>query len=568
MTQRVLNVWHVTEAPAADELFDVRAPHFFGINPDGSDYDFATGDLEHCLIDTTDRGYGLFPASTKVDTMYPGNSGDAEAVDVLDPAKPNYTTSPAGVRIEGRTRQNGTPAYAMRRDFIDRSPAANRGVATVSPALVRMGDFAAGVQLSDPAETVIHPALQSKYGQILFAQDVCFAVMCGFGYAQPTRLNRTEVDSDGAFVDFVFDLPSGAALSTHRIVDSVAVGTPRPHQQQVVGFVIYRDGDTDRTARPVYRMDATTYPAAYRGTVAIHDTGSDVAGGREGVVRITPEEAFENGDKVQFGMGGAYGGFNLAGQDDYDAQLFLDGLRAYEARLDDGTTYGYPGGAVVNQEEMTVSGVDEVIPPPSGDRVVRTNAGDMWLEGPSIPAATTALTFLFKGSLDVQSGTGDRDIMALTALGLVLSVETRATQRAAKARMEDSSGGVLYNSFYFDDRVPAAGVDMTLMLTATQDDGTGAWRLAIYLDGVLLETIRTGTSGTPATFEGGQTYELLRGNVGMTLERAAIWTAYSADGSEPETGLVADMQGDAAFWNGTGLPAGWSKAGTGSWVDE
>ena len=54
----------------------------------------------------------------------------------------------------------------------------------------------------------------------------------------------------------------------------------------------------------------------------------------------------------------------------------------------------------------------------------------------------------------------------------------------------------------------------------------------------------------------------------MTLERAAIWTAYSADGSEPETGLVADLQGDAAFWNGTGLPAGWSKAGTGSWVDE
>jgi hypothetical protein len=101
-------------------------------------------------------------------------------------------------------------------------------------------------------------------------------------------------------------------------------------------------------------------PDAYRGTAAILEPGTDVTGGREGVVRVTPLVSLADGDAVSWGMDGGYGAFVLHGWPDLDAHLYRDGLRAFEARLAapmaaDGRTY--PGLPVRNQEAHVVAGL-------------------------------------------------------------------------------------------------------------------------------------------------------------------------------------------------------------------
>lgn len=571
--ERLTYNWYVSEAGASKNLFADRAPHFFGINPDGTPYDFETGDLEHCFVDTTGRGYGMLGQGTKIDVMYPGNFISANTHALIDPPYVNYTTDALGVGLTSRLVQNAMPAYAMRRDFIARAPIPNAGMATVSPALAVMGDYEGGVKKTGSAQVSSHPALQTKYGQITYSQDVAFGLLCSFGYARPTRLLRTEVAPDGSFADFVFGLPEGALLTTHRLFDGLTVDAPRPHQQEVMGFVIARSGDTERDERPVFRPDVTDdalYPVAYRGTVVIQDAGREGADGREGVVRVTPVTPFSNGDRVRFGTDGGYGGFILHGFPDYDAQLALDGLRAYEARLDDGSAHAYPGAPVVNQEEMTVSGIgdDVVAPPPAGARVTRLTGESAWIQGPAVEAGTTALTLLFRGKIGVQSGFGRRRLLGLNANGLLLEADTRTTQRAARLILEDGNGQVLLDVIYSSNSIsPNPDDDMDLMVTATQDDGTGTARMALYRDGFLVETVRSAPAGAAPWFQSLQTFEVLKGDVALTLERVAIWDAYSEDGSLPQTTPLVDLAGNAAFWNGDGLPDGWTKQGSSLFAD-
>ena len=569
---RVTYNWYVSEAGASHNLWENRSAHFFGINADGSDYDFAAGDLDHCLIDTTDRGFGMFEADTRVDVMYPGNYIRANAHTLIAPENRNYMTEADGSNLSGRTVQNGQPAYQARRDFLSAAPSANAGIATISPALAVMGDYVGGVQKPGSAQVSSHPGLQTKYGQILYSQDVAFSLLCSYGFATPTRLNRTEVASDGAYVDFIFDLPAGATLTTQRLQEGLSVSSPRPHQQEVMGLVIWRDGDTRQTAHPVYRtdtIDPVAYPTAYRGTVHIHDTGTDVVQGREGVLRVTPQEPFANGDKVEFGADGGYGGFILNGHPDYDAQLALDGLRAHEARLDDSTLYAYPGSPVVNQEEVIVTGVDVVDPPVQGTRVSKVNGENAWLSGPAVGAGVSEITMLFEGRIGYQSGFGRKGLLGLNSNGVRLEADTRSSQRKARVIVEDGNGTVLFSKFFGANSIaPLDTDDMSLMLSVTQDDGNGTARMALYLDGVLQDVVETAPSSTAPVFEAIQTFEVLNGNVGSTTGRVAIWAAYSPDGTEPTTGLIADHLGDATYWNGAGLPAGWSKQGADLFVDE
>ncbi|MBY4895365.1 hypothetical protein KUL25_21600 [Rhodobacteraceae bacterium N5(2021)] len=353
----VYNWWNA-EAGAAQTLWESRAPHFFGVAADGSDFDFVANTLEHCLIDTTERGFGLLPLGTKVHMMMPGiKVRNAEGT--YDPPQPNYTTDTAGNAITGMIAQNGIPSYQERLDFLTDAPAANTGRALISPALVRFGDYVNGAQLAQPAQSSIHPSITERDGQVLFAQDLGAGLLIAQGYYDAPVLDRVEWASDGSYADFVYAIPDGATLTTQRIQDAETVPSPRPHQQDVMGFVIYRNGDTDRTARPVFRTglaDATTYPTAYRGTVTIQDTGTGSGGAREGVVRVTPEEAFANGDVVHFGTDGNYGDFCLHGAPDYDARLYRDGLRAHISALESGLET-YPGIPVRAQEIAMASGI-------------------------------------------------------------------------------------------------------------------------------------------------------------------------------------------------------------------
>lgn len=354
--QRVTYNWYNAEAGAAKTLWASRSAHFFGINSDGSDYDFTAGPLDHCLIDTTGRGYGLLPAATKVDLMLPGHRVQT-ATALNSPPNINYKTDGAGSAISGMIEQNSTPAYAQRDAFLTSAPAANRGAVTIAPSLVRFGDYSGGVQLAAPAQTSIHPSMKNKDGQILFSQDVAASFLIAEGHAEVSRLVRVEQISLTTF-DFVFSIPAGGTLLTQRILDGETVSSPRPHQQEVMGFVVARGSDTDRQMRPLYRTDNTDdtlYPVAYRGTATIIDNGTNVGGAREAKVRVVMGVALTAGDRIHFGTDGGYGGFILHGWPDYDANLYRDGLRVFESRLDDGSDTRYPGIPVRAQEIYTVT---------------------------------------------------------------------------------------------------------------------------------------------------------------------------------------------------------------------
>lgn len=362
--------WWNNEAAVAKTLWNSRAPHFFGINPDGTPYDFAAGPLENCLIDTTNRGFGLLPANTKVNLMLPGPRLTRPGNTTQTTPHINYLTRADGV-TDGMSvfSQLAVNAYAMRDDFIARTPQLNRGKVTIAPNLVRFGDYTNGVKDAAPSQTEIHPGSKDKDGQILFSQDVAASLLISEGYAQVSRYNRVTQLPDRKTFDFVFRIPPGGVLTTQRLLDTESVASPRPHQQQVMGFEVARGADTLQTQRPLYRddpaLDTALYPVAYRGTATITNEGTDVGGGlREATVRVVMVNALDPGDRIHWSVTGGAGGWQLhdgvvaSGQTqdhiDYDARLYRDGLRVYEARLDDGSATRYPGIPARGQEIYTV----------------------------------------------------------------------------------------------------------------------------------------------------------------------------------------------------------------------
>ncbi|MCE6967566.1 putative Ig domain-containing protein [Cereibacter sphaeroides] len=454
--------WWNAEAAVAKTLWASRAPHFFGINPDGTPYDFTAGGIEHCLIDTTGRGHGLYPADAKLNLMLPGLRIET-ATAVYDPPHLNYRTTSAGAELFGQIDQNAYPSYAARDTALANAPAANRGAVTISPALVRFGDYSGGVQMASPAQTAIHPAMKHKDGQILFAQDVAASLLISEGYAQVSRLDRVVQSPDARTFDFIFRIPAGGVLTTQRIVEGETVATPRPHQQQVMGFVIARGADTDRTMRPLYRTDHTDdalYPPAYRGTATIHDTGTDVAGGREAIVRVVLGTALAAGDRIHWSTEGGSGGWILHGWPDYDARLYRDGLRVYEARLDDGSATRYPGIPVRAQEIYTVLAPADTTAPT--------------LSGISVTPAATEASLAWSTSEGngtaywLVDGNASRTAEQVIAAGNSRSVSASGAQATITATGLTASTGYTFHLVHRDAAGNASTVSSTAFTTASE----------------------------------------------------------------------------------------------------
>lgn len=444
---RVVYNWWNAEAAHAKNLWNERSPHFFGINPNGTPYDFAVGNLENCLIDTTNRGFGLFPITTKVDLMLPGIAIVTATDAYGSPFLPNYTNNGA---ISGMVSGNQTPAYAQRDNFINLTPVANRGVVTIAPNLVRFGDYTGGSQNAGNSQTAIHPAQQEKDGQILFSQDVAAGFLIAEGHAKVSRLKRVDQPDQSTF-DFVYDIPLGGTLTTQRILDAETVATPRPHQQQVMGFELRRLPDTLDTMRPLYRADNTdpvVYPVNYRGTATITNTGTDIGGGlREATVRVTTVNPMTPGDFIYWCADGGAGGWILHGFVDYDARLYRDGLRVFEARLSDGSSTRYPGIPVRAQEVYTVVNSAAVVPTAfvAGDWTLVPGDGSLAVTiGPVLPAnggeAILALEYSLDGGAWVAfSGTvaGIYNITGLTN-GVSYSVSIRQRNRVGPSLVSDT----------------------------------------------------------------------------------------------------------------------------------
>jgi hypothetical protein len=174
---------------------------------------------------------------------------------------------------------------------------------------------------------------------------------------------------------------------------------------------------------------------------------------------------------------------------------------------------------------------------------------------------------LLEGRVGVSTATGFSGILNMSSTGLRLAADMRAASRSLQVTLEDGTGTTLVTNTYDAQSLPNETLDTRLMITATQDDGTGNYRLAVYVNGGLLGSVLTGASGATPSFQSTQTYRLLQSSTSFEVARCAIWTEYSASGAVPTATPLVELTGDAAYWNGTGLPSGWSKSGADSFTD-
>ena len=191
----------------------------------------------------------------------------------------------------------------------------------------------------------IHPRTDDPDGQIQFMWPFAVAMLRAAGQAvhEPGIID-VDAAENGAWADLVVDLPNGGTLTTLRQFRQAAAPDPLPpHWQPVVGVEVQRfnGGGT----RPVFRAAETAYPEAFRGTVAIVDSGTGEAPGRTARVRITPEQPFQPGDLVAYLRGQATA--KLLNPRDTNAKLMLDMLIEHVPALHDpAALYPFEGVAV------------------------------------------------------------------------------------------------------------------------------------------------------------------------------------------------------------------------------
>jgi len=577
----IYNFWTDNEENLASDLL-----FFTGI--DGATILDNSGiDQEWCLKDRQDR------------------SGDRGLVDKFGPAKidifhggfPEVTRNNHNSAYSGTTydftRTHNLNARLQREEIMQKIIDRDQELAFDAPGeyidaagtllpgltLTKVGDYVGGVL--QPASTAITtsavdiPAASSKYGKITYAQDLMFGILCSLGYTTPTKLDRYEASLDRTYVDLIFSIPAGTELTTHRIQEIARgnlppVSVPRPHQQEVIGFTIDRyDESVERT--PIWRSSETSYDSKYRGSVVIHDSGTNVPGGREAIVRVSLDEPIRHGDKITFGQNVDYGRFNLFGIDDFDELLFLDALRVYDPALDDGNNdFYYPGGPVIHGDV-----IDQVVTLETTMNVRRsqdTTTGH-YLLGPELDPNVEAITMYAELSVDFIGSAGRFiPLFQTRTFGAQFGAFIANNSVNPRARLEDSTGAILFNGTL----TPSASSDrpglettadtpFKMMISATQDDGTGNWKLNYWLNDNKGDELTGVTSGTG--FFQQSDLEVLDSFGALNLGVIKLWIGDNAsafvsgnDMTQPAGAPTYEFQGDVDFWNGNALlPAGFTQ---------
>jgi hypothetical protein len=522
--------WSNAEASVARELIEGRNPHLIGRNGDGSPYDFVTGDLEHCFLDTTNRGFGLLPNTAKLSMMFFHH----RALDPSDPISPpnlGYLTKSDGAAWGGMTGGNRMPAAQSRKDFMAQTYLdANRGKVGVAQAIALYGDYVDGVRVNG-GESGIHPSILEPDGQILAAQHFAAHVAYNYGYLQIPSAPTFTTSSDGLTVIGQVTLPAGTTLETIRRVKGQTVASPRPHQQPVMGISIWRnDGSfSEFELRPLWRVGQGP-SAAYEGTVAILDAAA-------GTFKITLSQALANGDIIDFGGDGQYGGFSIYGQPDYAARMYQDALIAHDPALY--TATGYYGVPVEPQVRHTVTrvgtSVDTTAPvlsaptaSPIGTNgyegtVTTDEAGGMlyWLIQPAATAPPSSAQVEAGASVAVNavgqktvSGSGLSAATAYRiyfvhkdAAGNVSAVATPVASFTTSAVAEAFASRTAIELAYLTGPNIVAGTEaITVVLDMSVPDGaTGFTEIMEYTGGVfkLLATLNAGSRQVQVTVRDG-----------------------------------------------------------------
>ena len=353
----IIECWQVNDGKTGKTFPEEWAPFYFGQRWGGEAFTLGgpnpdsavnpSRDIDHCLWDITAasdvKGRGVFTRDrTKLwFTGWPTFSGTPTDFERL-----NFTTRSNGSPTPSFSTQLDRPARDKLFEFLEDSRVASFAGGHVGGAHIAKMEVPPGGN---------HPVTDDPDGQIFMSIGYAVAALkvAGVPVSDPVITGVT-IPSGGAYADITVTLPNGGDLTTIRALESrPAPGAEPPHYQPVMGFEIRRNGDDDDERRPVFKTMETGYPAAYRGTVAIVDGGSGSP--RRGVIRITPDVAFAEGDIIEFDRGDASG--HLLAPRDMNAEIYLDQpVESVTAWRDTGATYPFPGIAVRPQPQPLVIG--------------------------------------------------------------------------------------------------------------------------------------------------------------------------------------------------------------------
>jgi len=274
-------------------------------NPESPNYSGSI--VSHCLYDvevaSNLKGRGIRSRDrTKIALVEPMPFHDTPTTEML-----NYSDG------GGRITQLDRPARSYLRDtFLTDARVQSFTVAGGFSA--HLVDFNGG----------IHPRTDDAFGVPQMAMQFLPVILTACGVnVQQGKVTGNASGAGGAHADLIVSLPNDGTLTTVRAIKAMAAPSPEPpHYQPVIGVEIRRAADTDAQRRPVFKTTETTYPANYRGTTAVADSGTGTGAGRTGRLRITPVNAFVSGDGLELLRGQVAG--HLLEPRDVTARLVLD----------------------------------------------------------------------------------------------------------------------------------------------------------------------------------------------------------------------------------------------------
>lgn len=536
----ILN-WCNATAVTLPTMHESWAPFLFGQTSAGATFTLGSthdgpswaSPVDHCLYDLDAapdaRGRGLFArAKTKLLLMQPlpfFGSDDTE-----DPAFDETLVVTNAARA-------GVLNLAASSQF--------QAVGRLLPS-THLADFGGG----------IHPLEDDAFGTPLFAMQhaPAFLSQAGVTVNEPLLIDAVAIDANT--IEMTVDLPNGGTLTTIRALESIADPvTPPPHYQDVVGFQVNRIGGSKR---PVYPLSETSYPAEFRGTVTITDSGTGTAPNRTGKVRIVLETEIFEGDLVTYLDGQATA--VLSETRDVAAKLFLNMLIEHvPAWYDADAEYPFHGVPVRPQTPTpALEGASPVA------FATKSSTSDAYLTGPVIPGGVSGITIELDAAISL--GAAPVELFEYVSTTFQARLDARSGKRGLVLMVERSDGVAVFSFVTTADGVMPVDERATLLVTSTLDRGDGVAELGVYVNGVLQGSVYTAANAGSTTFATNRALELLR-DTGTTqqLYGLRVWHGYTADGTTAGLGTpVHEVSGAAANWNapGTGL----TKAGTDSFT--
>lgn len=510
---QIVEMWFVADL-GKQPFLDAWSPLYFGQTAAGTTFTLGTTHtaggvnnvVDHCLFDMDvvagQRGRGTFTrADTKLVQLPPlpviPRTGDLQDSVTV---------------VGGASAVEETSVKDIRQSYVDFHSDAR--TVEVAGDLLPNPFISKGYWNGTSWTNDTHPSHLIPEGTQLLAKHFARAVMIGSGDVTVTKptFSVNATDATGAFVDL--QLSGTGTLKTLRSIEAGTTPTGETYYTDVAGFEIAQGGSG-------YAIDGFT--------AVIQDAANRI-------VRITPDTAFVNDDKIRFGYGGGAGWYKT------DSDGPNEWFKEFPLVDTNGAGLSYLFAEPWPQTpEVTLTGIAGAPATP----IFTTGAAGPWFtDTANIPAATSGMTFRAKIKDGFVAANSD---FFVDAASTTWRVEMLANKKI-RLTAEDSTGAKMILNGYTTAILPVSG-DFEL---GASIDLAAQW-CKIFIDGVEVYTFAL-AAGT-GVFVTNRKVSLLASAAGGasqvngSFEYLKFWYSATVDGSEPAGAPDALIEGPAATAN-------------------